>query len=274
MGTTLPSADALENAAIAPSGAALLSVVRSAGWERALLACDFSSPDRPALVTALLAPFLTTSDGAPLEPMELWNLPVSTRDFALVRIATMLEGADTFAIQLHCPHADCRELLEVRLALATLAAVHDEHAGQETLTFASVEDTRLRLRRPTGEDLRHWRAAAFADESAAHRGMLRDLVLSGETPANILSVGDAFESFDPLLAFTLTTACPACHRSAEHALDLEQLAVAHLQAQRERILHNIHHLARAYGWTECEILAVPAARRARYLKLIEASLAP
>src|SRR5437762_14190197 len=128
MATPMPSADALETATVPPRRTALVYVVRAAGWERALLACDFSSSDRPALVTALLAAFLAASDGAPFDPMELWNLPVSTRHFALVRIAAMLARTDIFAIQLRCPQADCRELLEVQLALAALAAVHDEHA--------------------------------------------------------------------------------------------------------------------------------------------------
>jgi hypothetical protein len=274
MATPLPSADPLETAAAVARCAAVIFAVRTAGWERALLSCHFASPDQPAVVTALLAAFLTAPDGAPLESLELWNLPVSTRHLALVRIAAMLEGTDTLTLRLRCPHVGCRELLEAPLALAALTAVHDEHAAQETLAFVPATSASLRVRRPTGEDLRRWRVAGPADESAAQRAMLCDLVLGGEVPENIAPIADAFQSFDPLVAFVFTTTCPACQRSAEHALDLEELALARLREQHTRLLGDINQLARAYGWTEPEILAVPTARRARYLERIGAEPAP
>jgi hypothetical protein len=276
MATTLPSADALETAAVAPRRAALVSVVRAAGWERALLACDFAAPDRPALVTALLLAFLTERTGTPVEPVEIWDLAVSTRHLLLVRIVAALEGTDTFALQLRCPTPGCRELLEVPLSLAALAALHDEHAARDTLGAPGDGAAgALTLRRPTGDDLRRWHAILSpANGSFGPPAILRDLVVAGRLPENSVSLADALEAFDPLLAFAFTMTCPACGSTADHALDLEALALTRLQARQTLLQREIHRLALAYGWTESEILAVPASRRSRYLKFIDAGLEP
>ncbi|HTB80757.1 MAG TPA: hypothetical protein VK717_07710 [Opitutaceae bacterium] len=271
MAAPAPRADASDAAAAAPHSATAAFALRTTDWERTLLACDFASRDRPALVTALLLAFLTKPDGTPVEPVEVWNLPVSTRHLSLVRISTALDHTDTFALQLRCPHDDCRELLEVPLAIAALTALHDEHAAQKNLAMPGDGTATSTLRRPTGDDLRRWRAAG---ESIAHHAMLRDLVLAGETPADPDPLTEALEAFDPLLAFTLSLTCPSCGRSADHLVDLEALALARLQARQTLLLREIHRLAGAYGWTESEILAVPAARRVRYLELVEAASSP
>lgn len=270
MAAPAPRADASDAAAAAPHSATAAFALRTTDWERTLLACDFTSRDRPALVTTLLLAFLTKPDGTSAEPVEVWNLAVSTRHLLLMRITATLDGADTFALQLRCPHDDCRELLEVPLSIAALTALHDEHAAQKTLAVPGGA-TASALRRPTGDDLRRWRAAG---ESIADHAMLRDLVLTGETPLDPAPLTDALEAFDPLLAFTLSLTCPACERSTDHPVDLEALTLARLQARQALLLREIHQLAGAYGWTESEILAVPAVRRARYLELVEAASSP
>jgi hypothetical protein len=40
-----------------------------------------------------------------------------------------------------------------------------------------------------------------------------------------------------------------------------------LRAQAVRLLHEVHTLARFYGWREADILALSAARRHAYLEL-------
>ena len=55
----------------------------------------------------------------------------------------------------------------------------------------------------------------------------------------------------------------------EVAVDLEALALRRLYARQDALLATVHRLASRYGWTESEVLAVPARRRARYLALIE-----
>ena len=264
-------ADAREVAAAAPCSAAAIFAIRPTHGERSLLSCDFTSQDRPGLVTALLSAFLTAGNGGSLEPLEIWNLPVSTRHLWLVRIAAALDATTALTLQLRCQQTHCQEWLEVSLPIVELEALHDQQAANETLALTSIEAP-LTLRRPTGNDLRRWQTAGTAsDDPARQQMMLRDLIVSGTAPGNFPPLDDALETFDPLLAFTLSAVCPACRGSTTHQIDLERMALMSLRTRQTRLLQEIHQLARAYGWTEEEVLAVPSSRRLRYLELVEAS---
>jgi hypothetical protein len=43
-----------------------------------------------------------------------------------------------------------------------------------------------------------------------------------------------------------------------------------VQAAAERVLLDVHALARAYGWTESEVLRLTPARRSAYLQMAAA----
>jgi len=82
-------------------------------------------------------------------------------------------------------------------------------------------------------------------------------------------LADALAAADPLVHFTVACRCPACGAPNEVDVDLETIALATLLARQRTLLHDVHMLASNYGWTEPEVLAVPPARRARYIALIE-----
>ena len=55
-------------------------------------------------------------------------------------------------------------------------------------------------------------------------------------------------------------------------MELEELirkAQAGDREAQDRLIEEVHALARAYGWTEVEAMAMAPWRRARYLALIE-----
>jgi hypothetical protein len=74
---------------------------------------------------------------------------------------------------------------------------------------------------------------------------------------------------DPLVDFTVSCTCPACGDAQEVAVDLESFALASLARRQRALLQEVHRFASHYGWTESDVLAVPPARRAHYLLLIE-----
>lgn len=266
MAVFAPRADA--DGAVAPASAGAAAYrIRLHDSERAVLRVDFASPDRSALVTTLLEAFLIGADGDPLDTIELWNWPVSARHLALVRIAAAIDAIEALPVPLECPQPDCREQLEVPLAVGALIELHERHATHPTVALPTTLRC-TRLRRPTGTDLQRWFAAAANAGAASDPTMLHDLVVEGEPPVDLAAAEAALESFDPLLAFSMEVMCPACRRPVDHPVDLEDLALTRLQRHQTRLLREFHRLARAYGWTEPQILAVPAARRAKYLELI------
>jgi hypothetical protein len=76
------------------------------------------------------------------------------------------------------------------------------------------------------------------------------------------------EDFDPLVSFRVNTQCPHCGYAIDTPLDLEALALDQLHRTQRAFLRDVHQLATRYGWSEADTLAVPAWRRAHYLRLI------
>ena len=100
--------------------------------------------------------------------------------------------------------------------------------------------------------------------------MLDSLVLAGQAgPEDEAAVSASIAAMDPLVDFTVSCHCPACGAPNEVAVDLEALALARLVGRQWALLQEVHRFASHYGWTESEVLAVPPARRAGYLALIE-----
>jgi hypothetical protein len=179
----------------------------------------------------------------------------------------MTEASENLALSACCAVPRCAERFEFALPLAALGAL----AGDEAPISVVLDPGRAAtLRRPTGEDLRRWREMEPASRDAAVGAMLDALGLDGrlsleDEPA----VAAALAAGDPLVDFTVACRCPACGAPTEVAIDLEDLALRRLGARQRALMAEVHRLASRYGWTEAQVLAVPASRRARYLELIE-----
>jgi hypothetical protein len=142
-----------------------------------------------------------------------------------------------------CPW--CQERVEFALA------VPDVLAGDVPAPVAG-------WRAPTPVDLM---AAAQADDPvAALRTRCQDSV--GPGPADEL-LADA----DPLAELLLDLHCPACGTGFAVDLDIGSYVWQELDAAARRLLLEVATLARAYGWTEPQVLALTPARRAAYLRI-------
>lgn len=223
---------------------------------------DFGRPDRPSLVTALLAQCAEHPD-----PTFWWSRPVGERTAALIRLVALTEQRDDISLGARCVAAACGESFEFELSLRSLAG---GAADAGPLQVQLDAGRALTLRRATGEDLRRWRDAQPASRAEALRVILDSLVLAGEArPDDEAAVSASIAAADPLVDFTVSCHCPTCGAPNEVAVDLEALALARLVGRQQALLQEVHRFASYYGWTESEVLAVPPARRARYLALIE-----
>lgn len=224
---------------------------------------DFGSSDRPSLVTQLLA-----QCGEHPDPAFWWSQPVGVRTAALLRLVALTEDNPHVWLTARCVAPACEEVYEFELPLRALP---DGEADNAPVRVQLDDERAVTLRRPTGDDLRRWRAARPASRAEAVRAMLDALVLSGRLGAeDEARVAESISAIDPLVAFTVSCRCPACGAAADVPIDLEALALARLASRQRALLHEVHRLASSYGWTESEVLAVPPARRTRYLELIEA----
>ena len=222
---------------------------------------EFTSADRPTLVTALLA------HCAGRDAEYWWMQPVGARAAALLELLAFNGNADRIELSASCVAPQCGEMFGFPLGLRELAAqVPREDICQVSLS----DDRRVTLRRPIGRDLLRWRAARPATREQALTMMLNDLVLDGHPETkDAATLAQALADSDPLVSLDVEAECPACGLAQDVAIDVEGLVLAHFRQQQRVLLHDVHRLATEYGWTELEVLNVPPSRRAVYLSLIE-----
>lgn len=237
------------------------------GVDPADLDVDLYANDRAGVVTAVLERCARDGDGGSLAPEAAWALPVGARMLALVLIAGM-SGRQSLAWSLTCPAPDCDEEVEIELPLAAFAASAAEAAAAEPAEL-TWHGSAFRPRRPTGEDLRRWR-----NDPPSDTDILADLGgprfgRSDPPPELIAAVEEALAAVDPLVDVTVRSACPACGQALEVPVDLEGEALALVGRSQEGLLREVAALARAFGWSESEIVALPAQRRRRYLALLD-----
>jgi hypothetical protein len=163
----------------------------------------------------------------------------------------------------------CQEKVEFDLdANVLMSPTGEEPAWQEAL---AVGGERFRL--PTSRDLAEIMAASDAKPAAirllerCRESRAEPLVLSD---AMLEEVEEKMASADPMADIRLALLCPACGHEWDGTLDIARFIWAEIESRARRLLWEVHHLARAYGWTEAETLSLTAARRAAYLEMVQA----
>ena len=92
-----------------------------------------------------------------------------------------------------------------------------------------------------------------------------------ELPARVLdALSQHMESLDPGASVSFALDCPQCAAHWQAPLDVGDMVWQKVRAAAERVLLDIDALARAYGWTEREVLRLSPMRRAAYLQMVTA----
>jgi hypothetical protein len=87
-------------------------------------------------------------------------------------------------------------------------------------------------------------------------------------PADLLARAEsAMAEADPLAEVMVGLSCPECGSAFESDLDLGSFVWEEVGARARRLLQEIDTLARAYGWSEADVLALSEHRRSAYLGL-------
>ncbi len=146
------------------------------------------------------------------------------------------------------------------------------------MTPVELAGFRVLWRPLTGVDLAAVAAAGLSTVEAADELWRRCLVeASGPAgpvaaeavPARVrAAVLDALVRADPFVEITFAVSCPQCGTHWNSQLDPAAFAWDRIQARARQALRDVHTLARAYGWTEPDVLALSEPRRAAYLRLV------
>lgn len=202
---------------------------------------------------------------------DLARLSIGQRDAALLelRLATFgrrLKG------KVVCPN--CREVLELELDLNQLRGPAVAAAAEEIAV--EVGDYKLQLRLPNSFDLAE--AAEQPGMDDARRKLLERCIVSAsrgsgepaaELPQEVVAAATArMAEVDPQADLKLNVNCGACNKRSEAIFDIVSFLWAEIEAWAARLIHEVHTLAAAYGWSEREILSLSPVRRQMYLEMV------
>lgn len=213
-------------------------------------------------------------------------LTIGDREALLLHLRRLTFG-EAMECVLRCPEASCGKPMEFSLRIDDLLIPpYPEPSRSHSLQIeAGSSEYGIVFRIPTAADLDA--AAAFAAENA-ERGaleLLRRCVLHAdrdgtECDVTVLpscareAVAEAMARHDPQAELELDLSCPACQNAFSVVFDAAAFLLQEIDDAATGLLRQVHLLASHYGWSESEILRIPAGRRARYIELVTGSAAP
>jgi len=112
----------------------------------------------------------------------------------------------------------------------------------------------------------------IAVEGEADPSQIKRRLVERISPAMLDRLDDfsaLLEAADPDADICCDTVCPACNESQELLFDPGVFLWEEISARVPRILREVAELARAYHWSERDILAMPGERRAFYLGMVQ-----
>ncbi len=177
------------------------------------------------------------------------DLPLGARDAALLALWGQWFGAQVPCLDT-CP--DCGQSVEFDLPLEMFRAgpQAEPREGWRVLTTADLME-----------------AAALPPEQA--RAALAQAVTGdAKTAEDTAEIEDWLDRADPMARLTIHLGCAHCGTEWDSPFDIVRHLWAAFRTAGQRLLHDVHMLARHYHWSEAEILALPANRRRAYLELI------
>lgn len=225
-------------------------------------------PEAPDAFGRLVDHLLVPAEGTTVAPSRAFDLAVSDLD----RLALALyrrDFGDRFESTLECRR--CGRPFEVSMELDGLidptpnAPPPGIEGPDAEGWFHLAEGPRFRL--PT---LRDQVAVRHLEGGDAGRA-LRDRCVScgdlDEASANALE--PAMEQVGPLASGEVAAPCPHCRDDGNRfAFALQDCLLAALAFGRRFLHHEVHYLARAYGWGRAEILALPREDRWHHVRII------
>jgi hypothetical protein len=114
--------------------------------------------------------------------------------------------------------------------------------------------------------LARWRILARCVTSV-HQGPLKLAV--DELPEAVLTaIEDKMVESDPLANLDLNLLCPGCAHGWSIGMDIESFLWTEIRTQAKRLTKEVNVLARAYGWSEKDILSMSVPRRQRYVEMV------
>ena len=196
----------------------------------------------------------------------LASLPIGRRNARLLALRESVFGGSMEGLA-DCP--DCGARLEMTLPASDLR--EGEGPAEAECAWGAFA---CRFRPPNSYDLADALKAPDPERRLLGRCVVEARGDGAATswddlpPAMLAEVERLMAEADPLAVVRLDLTCPDCgHRWAE-PFDVASYFWAELDAWGVRLLHDVHAIASAYGWSESAILGMHPWRRRLYLEIL------
>jgi hypothetical protein len=233
-------------------------------WEDAL---RLTPSARPVALLSLALPAANAE--------QLAKLPLGVRDAHLLRLRRVLFG-DSMDCLTGCPF--CNGELEFAVSAGALLQQADDTGAREH--WLEGPDHRVHFRTPNSADLIKLSRLDLKPDGYQEEIVAR-CVIDVQGPAGSVEpatlpqdmvdlLADEMERRDPLAMIWLDLGCAQCGHVWQSLFDVASLVWADVDRWARAFLHQVHLLARAYGWTERDVLQLSGPRREHYLGMIGA----
>ncbi len=206
---------------------------------------------------------------------DLERMCIGQRDALLLRLREQTFGSRLLCLA-ECP--GCNERMEVAFSVQDILVDPAIKTG-EALSIA-VSGYEVQYRLVCSQDLI---AIAGIEDPILARSVLLDRCILAvrhnnkniseylsveELPLDVLNaVVDGMEQADPQADVQLSLTCSSCGHDWQVSFDIVSFFWSEIDNWAHRILREVHALARAYGWSESNILEMSPLRRQIYLEM-------
>jgi hypothetical protein len=224
----------------------------------------------PVFVTELLARSVRRIDSHRGSRKLMRKLTIGDRDYLLLQIGRLTFGS-TVDLVLTCPNLECGARMH---AAFELDAVDVESAPSQPFYVLPAAHSDIRFRLPAGEDQE---AAAgwtgMEREEKRLRFLARCVLPSSEEkyredPSACAALAGAMEKVAPKVEIEFQAACPECGGRFTTDLDPARWLLGELRRGLRDFEREVHLLSFHYHWPIRQILAMPLARRVRWVAML------
>jgi hypothetical protein len=166
----------------------------------------------------------------------------------------------------------CGDVLDVEVPLGLLA---DAPASERETVLTTPSGRVVRLRVPTTRDVleaseRDDLLAALVERCVADAATAVPTTTLQEPleDADLTAVDSRLQTLAGAAAVTVSATCPSCGAVLSAPVDVADFVWERVQQHAPALLADIADLARTFGWTEDEILALSPLRRSAYLAMV------
>lgn len=203
---------------------------------------------------------------------QLAAMPLGKRDTLLLSLRRITFG-DTLPGRCNCQH--CGEAVEFELSCTELT----KDAVEPQLKVLCLDDYNITIRPLNSFDLAAAAGTSSLEDACelllhccVAESRFRGKAVESKTlpPVIVDRIIKTAPTVDPQAEVKLDLNCPVCQHQWHSLFDISRFLWLEISARARQLLMAVHRLARAYGWTEAEILNLSPVRRAVYLQMVAA----